>query len=336
MNCIYCKNEISSENASNEHVFPEAFGCPNDWLLDCVCRLCNNEFGRTIERFLASDSIEGIWRLQVLGSRSKKHIKQTCIKINIPDEERYGGFRGAIVYADFRVKDSLYLPAQVLIIDENEKRKFTLLEKMTDDDIKNFTTRFELIAQNKEEYESATTRLRRLGKKLEEPIVGLPSTALSKDGKLEIEVEGVMNAEIFRAIAKISFNYLAKVKGSCYALDSKFDSLREFIRTGQRQLNYKPVTIEAGHVLRDETPRKYAFEGHLFTIESRNDDIIGKVVLTNMYNYYYVVKLGNLGLIWHDVKSGHAYSVKEKKISPLFSATFFELASRLSRPIRQL
>ena len=101
MQCIYCKNTIDDSNCSVEHVFPRSFGCPDTWTIDCVCRKCNNELGGTIERRLSGDSMEGLWRLQRLGSRSKKPIKQERIKIRVPEEERYGEVRGIILYADF-------------------------------------------------------------------------------------------------------------------------------------------------------------------------------------------------------------------------------------------
>ncbi len=33
MRCIYCKNDITEVNKSIEHVFPEAFSCPDSWTL---------------------------------------------------------------------------------------------------------------------------------------------------------------------------------------------------------------------------------------------------------------------------------------------------------------
>jgi len=71
MLCIYCKKSINKENTSIEHVFPQAFGCPDDWTINCVCRTCNNEFGRSLERYLAGDSIEGLWRRKNLGHGQK-------------------------------------------------------------------------------------------------------------------------------------------------------------------------------------------------------------------------------------------------------------------------
>jgi hypothetical protein len=135
MICIYCKKEIPAESASIEHVFPRSFGCPNDWILDCVCRGCNNEFGGTIERYLAGDSIEGLWRLQKIGSRSKMPIRQTRLKIRIPNENRYGEFKGVTLYADFTQIDSLYLPPQISICDSSAERKFIILGEASDEEL---------------------------------------------------------------------------------------------------------------------------------------------------------------------------------------------------------
>jgi len=101
MKCIYCKNEIKETERSREHIFPESFGCPDSWVLDCVCKNCNNELGGTVERFLAGDSLECLRRLKYIGSRSGKSINQERLKINIPKEDKYGVFAGATVYTDF-------------------------------------------------------------------------------------------------------------------------------------------------------------------------------------------------------------------------------------------
>ncbi len=331
MKCIYCKNDITESSKSTEHVFPEAFGCPDSWILECVCKDCNNEFGRNMERYLAGDSLEGLWRLQKIGSRSKKPIRQIRIKMHIPDEDGYGEFRGVIIYADFSQIDSLYLPAQILTFCNDGERKFTLVYKMTDEEIKNIPGKFEFFAHNENEYKQVAERLKKLGKKLEEgKIHRLPETAIGRDGKIKVDIEGVIDSVIFRTIAKIAFNYLAKVKGSSYALDQNFDSIRDYIKTGNKP-NFKIVRIEKGHILAEETKDQYFLEGHIFTIETRGDDIISKVTLSNSLSFYYVVYLGKIGLIWHDIKCGHAYSLKEDKMIPLFSPTFLILKSKLRK-----
>jgi len=331
MICIYCKNEINTKNVSLEHVFPDSFGCPDNWTIDCVCRKCNNEFGGTIERYLAGDSIEGLWRLQKIGSRSKKPIRQTRIKIHIPNEDRYGEFRGIILYADFAQRDSLYLPAQILTSDSNGERKFTLLEKMSDEEIRNITGRFAIFAHNEKEYKQAAERLKQLGKILEEGKINqLPQTAIGADGKLEVETEGIMDAVIFRTIAKVAFNYLTKIKGAEYVLNSKFDAIREYIRAGGKA-NSRLVRVEKGHILAEETNKWHFLEGHIFTIETRGNTIISKISLTNKFDFYYVVNLGDMGPIWHDIKSGHAYSLKEDKILQLFTPTYLTITARLKQ-----
>jgi len=265
-----------------------------------------------------------------LGSRSKKPIRQTRIKIHLPNEDRYGEFRGIILYADFAQMDGLYLPAQILTLSSSGERKFILLEKMTDEDIKNVTGKFEVFAHNEKEYKEATQHLQQLGKKLEDKINRLPATAINKDGKLEVDTEGIMDSVIFRNIAKIAFNYLAKTKSAEYALAPKFDVIRNYIITGNKPTS-KLVAIERGHILADETNKKYFLEGHIFTTETRGSAVISKMSLTNMFNFYYVVHLGDLGPMWHDIKSGHAYSLKEDRIIPLFSPTYLTITSKLKR-----
>jgi len=259
MVCIYCKKNIDAENRSTEHVFPQSFGCPDDWTIDCVCKNCNNELGGTIERRLAGDSMEGLWRLQKIGSRSKKPIRQTRIKIHVPDEDRYGEFRGLILYADFSQMDSLYLPAQVVVLGDSGMRQHYLLEDMNDEDIRNIPGKFGLFAHNENEHNQAVERFKRLGKKFDGEITKLPQTAINDDGKLEVEIEGVLDAVIFRTIAKITFNYLAKVKGYEYTLNQKFDVMREYVRVGVKP-NINPVRIERGHILAEETSREGTFE----------------------------------------------------------------------------
>lgn len=337
MRCIYCKKDIKEDNKSHEHVFPRSFGCPDSWAMDCVCIGCNNEFGRTIERYLASDSIEGLWRLQKLGSLSKKPIRQTRIQLNIPDEYKYGEFRGAIVYVDFSKRDSLLLPPQVLIIDSQGNRKFFLIDDINEEVKKELQRKdkgYWVFANNINEQKTTIEKLKQAGVEFK-PIkeVGFPAGLVGSDGKLEVAIEEIKDQVIFRAIAKIAFNYLAKVKGADYALDARFDTVREYIKNGAKP-NFNIVRIEKGHILAEETNSEYFFEGHIFTIQTKGDDIIGKVSLSNTFSFYYVVRLGELGPIWHDLKRGHAYSFEEDKIIPLFSPTFLTIKTKLAKLLK--
>ncbi len=112
---------------------------------------------------------------------------------------------------------------------------------------------------------------------------------------------------------------MAKVKGAEYVLDSRFDAVREYIKTGEKP-NFRIVEIKKGHILAEETDDRYFFEGHIFTIQTKGRRVIGKVSLSNTFAFYYVVNLGELE-VWYNLKSGHAYSLKEDKIIELFSPT---------------
>lgn len=305
--------------------------------MDCVCKNCNGEFGKTIERYLAGDSIEGLWRLQKIGSRSKKHIVQTRIKINVPDENKFGDFRGAIVYFDFAKKDSLLLPSQILTEDDFGNRKFFLIADIEKEEIKDelfkYKNRgFSIIRQNADDEKAAIQKLKQIGidfKPIRE--VKLPEGALEDDGTLKLIVEGVMDNVIFRAIAKIAFNYVAKVKGPELALNSRFDAVREYIKTGIKT-NFKIVEIKQGHILDDETNNKYFFEGHIFIVQTKGNRIIGKVSLSNTFAFYYVVNLGKLNVLY-DLKSGHAYSLNKDRIIELFSPTMIAVPKLIPKII---
>lgn len=325
MNCVYCKNPITQNNTSEEHVFPQSFGCPDSWTMDCVCIECNIGFGKSIERFLAGDSLEGLWRLQKIGSRSKKPIRRTRLKIHIPNEDKYGEFKGAVVYCDFSKKDSLILPSQIVLKDDEGNRKYFLLDDLEKEEIKNDLNRYKekgywILAHNASEEQKAIEKMKQVGIDFRPQKRGaLPTNAGEEDGTLQVLVEGIIDDVLFRAIAKIAFNYLAKVKGAEFTLDSKFDTIREYIKTGVKP-NFKIVEIKEGHILAEETNNKYIFEGHIFTIQTKSNHIIGKVSLSNTFAFYYVVNLGELE-VWHDLKSGHAYSLKDDKIIELFSPT---------------
>jgi hypothetical protein len=327
--CIYCKCEITEGNKSNEHVFPQSFGCPDTWTMDCVCRGCNINFGQSIERYLARDSLEGLWALKKIGSRSGKPIRQMRVKLNVPDEEKYGEFRGAIVYADFSKKGGLFLPSQILLKDDQGNRKFYLLEEIGDErakkelsKYKDKTKGFWVFAHDDKEEKIAFEKLNEHGIKFDPKIrEGFPSRAMENDGTLRVKIEGLIDDVIYRAIAKMAFNYLAKVKGADFSLASRFDAIREYIRNGIRP-EYKIVTIMEGRILAEEPRGMYSFEGHIFTIQTKRNRVIGKISLTNTFGFYYLVDLGDLGPVWYDLKIGHAYSFKEDCILELISPSF--------------
>jgi hypothetical protein len=88
--------------------------------------------------------------------------------------------------------------------------------------------------------------------------------------------------EVFRAIAKIAFNYLAHSNESLVLLQDCFDPIRNFIRNGIEDWG-DFVTIDANPIIPDENGN--AFSVHLITISSIGSAIFVSVSLYNIMHY---------------------------------------------------
>lgn len=63
--CIYCSEEKEDVDFNREHVIPDSFGAfENNLVITCVCKACNDFFGRELDMKLARDSAEGIDRFR--------------------------------------------------------------------------------------------------------------------------------------------------------------------------------------------------------------------------------------------------------------------------------
>lgn len=53
--CVYCKRSLLPDAFNREHVLPRAFGSfqPSSPVIECVCRVCNSDFGRRLDDPLA-------------------------------------------------------------------------------------------------------------------------------------------------------------------------------------------------------------------------------------------------------------------------------------------
>jgi hypothetical protein len=55
---------------------------------------------------------------------------------------------------------------------------------------------------------------------------------VTSDGKVLIEIAAAVDQTIFRAIAKIVFNYVAHLHGADFVLRCDFDEIRKYVRYG--------------------------------------------------------------------------------------------------------
>jgi len=96
--CIYCRR--SGVPVGREHVIPQAFGTfgPETMVLtEEVCADCNHKLGKELDEILARDSFEGLIRAQILEPRRRKkdRFKARRTEIRVPDEPKFGQYRGA-------------------------------------------------------------------------------------------------------------------------------------------------------------------------------------------------------------------------------------------------
>lgn len=330
MNCIYCKNLITDENSSEEHVFPKSFGCPDHWVLDCVCRRrCNETFGGSIDRWLAGDSLEGIKRMQRLGSRSGQRIRPKRLKLHILKEDRYGDFQGAIVWIDFSRTDNVTIPPQIGLRNEKGEREFFADEEL---DVPEIRKRIDslskkgviVLAPSKEKNGEMVQLL--LAKGILEQYnpkdegFGMPEGAV-ENNRIMIEANADIDADIQRAIAKIAFNYLAKIQGYEYALSENFDEIRSFINGELR----KPLVILSNDpILADEGRNWRRFNGHLFVFERNGDRLISQISLFNGITYR-VLLSRNIGPLVYSLGSGHAFDVETLELKELFGTSLIHV-----------
>lgn len=323
--CIYCKCEITEANKSIEHVFPAAFGCPDTWVLDCVCGPCNNRLGTTIENWLANDSLEGVFRLRAIGSKSGQKVRAKRFRVRIPLKEKYGGFQGAIMEKDPEVNGQFLLPPQAGFKNEDGQYIFFTMEDLT---YAPHLMRAKALSQKQikvlapaPKLSAMTSFLTDKGIKFTPDNQGkfeLSNDALEDGGKMVLEIQAEIDSDLQRAVAKISFNYLAKIKGATYVLQAQFDRARSFIKGD----HYEPiVTPFHGPILWGETDTRRFF-GHIFIVERIGNALYGTVSMFNQGMAYKILLSPDVGPLLYPLSSGHIYNPNTKKVAPLGSIPF--------------
>ena len=75
MKCIFCKEEKSADQFSDEHVFPEAIG-GSFIIRNMVCRPCNSKLGMEVDSKLADHFLVRLIRyeLGLFGKKGKMRL----------------------------------------------------------------------------------------------------------------------------------------------------------------------------------------------------------------------------------------------------------------------
>ena len=324
--CIYCLTEDTKLSFSKEHVLHKSFGHFQKALsLTCeVCKNCNTYFGDNIDRVLGRDSIEAFLRLRYGIKPSEEYSEIPYNRVTITIHEGYGDWTGVRV---------VYQPPSVHPLPQlGFPRKgtgdyiyFTLSEVEEGIQLDNFVvnngSEVRIIAHTKEEYEELISFLKKsnmpLGMAREFSPVKLD------EGKLNVKVEFIIDAILARGIAKIGFNYMAKMCGSTFACKDDFNRIRQFIRYGELPPGELRETIEPSSrpLLANDDFNRRRF-GHILLVEwdITRRHVLAKVSLFNSIAWT-IMLARNVSGIFREIKSCHFYDIQHREVKqwPVFN-----------------
>src|SRR5579863_3867571 len=296
--CIYCQRE--GQEFDREHVIPEAFGVfePISFILyDTVCKECNNYFGRTLDFALSRDSTEALLRFRY-GTKPASEAgdlpyRKLELKIGQP-----GPWLGATVVleadATGKAVEPVPVPQAAFRWKGSQDWTFLVERELKPDVLAEYakpipgTLEIRVMGPTTADHERVLEILKSAGINFLRE--GSLMNPITDDGKVLVEISAAVSQTIFRAIAKIAFNYAAHQHGSDFILRSDFDEVRDYIRygTAPRWSGLMPVVVPFPKpIVYDDKPRSRQTNGHLLTFDWHEGQMgfIAQVSLFNTITY---------------------------------------------------
>jgi len=321
--CAYCLDEKADEHfRKTEHVLPLSFGTfeNNFTLRGTVCDECNQYFGNHLELALARDTFEGHSRF-TYGVKDPEEFRPFGRGSRIIIKILEGPFEGAYVYREYSPETAnviLRPLPQVGFLNSSDKYEYFLLD--------------DLPAESQLRERSFNLKHRRaicgiaidedaLRAKLAEKGIDFRHhgefVAPQKSESVLCEVEGTIDQQIFRAIAKVAFNYLLYWQGPEFLLETPFNLTRRYIRYGENP-GYKLIAVRDQAILADEPVVGERRLGHLITSNWAGDgvSIVGQVSIFNWATYCLSLLRDYAGGR-RDLKSGHFFDLSSRRILDL-------------------
>ncbi len=323
--CIYClEDKPASSFTKADHVIPQSFGAfkNNLTLQNTVCDDCNQYFGDQLELALARDSFEGLSRYE-FGVKAPDQFKSVGKKTRITTKIAEGPWKGSFAYREYsQQQDQVVikpLPQIRFLQGDGSGYLYYPLSEVPDKKTLD-SLGFDL---------SRPASMRILGADTKDAIgvletKGIPfkiggeipaNPPTEKD--ILCEVQASIDKTIFRAVAKIAFNYLAYWEGATFARQSTFNPIRDFVREG-RQPSHPLVIVRNEPVLEDERGTDKRRLGHLITTNWAVDgvSIVAHVSLMNWAKYSISLAREFPGKKMH-LTRGHFFNVFDHEILEL-------------------
>lgn len=327
--CIYCLLDKPKSDFNREHVLQKSFGKFQGalTLIEQVCKDCNSSFGNEIDRILGRDSFEALYRLRYGMKSEIDDIPYKRLTLTIPKEEQsdWAGVKVEIIGLDQNLLIVRRLPQFGFISKSTgDYVYFTLSEIENGLQLDKLDLDKEadgkIISNTSEEWEKLTSFLNNNGLKYEllrdfSPIQPIKD----EDNKLKLHAELNIDDFLVRGIAKIGFNYMAKMCGSLFATKDCFNDIRDFIRYNKLPIRDLSTTIKpTNQPLLANDSFNYRRLGHILALEW---DITGRHVLArvSLFNSitWTIILAEYFSGIYREIKCCHFYDIQKHSIKEL-------------------
>lgn len=322
---------------------PQAFGTfePESPILrDCVCVQCNNFFSGALETPLSRDSLEAVLRLRygVKPASEWRDLRSKRLKLKVQEP---GPWTGATVILEADQTGNGIEPVPVPQVAFRWKGSsawdWVLEPEMVDERVAQYKgaqgkVEIRIFGPTPSDRDRLVQMLTQFGIKfVKQEDLNAP---IAKDGKVGIQVETEIDSAIFRAIAKISFNYVAWVHGSDFVLRPDFDDARNYIRYGKEPI-LCVVKPDKNPILSEDSRRYHQTNGHLIVFDWNYSQrgLLARVSLFNTMTHLVLLCADYSGLWRDDLRVGHHFDIESRAVSPIQSTSLIPMVLRASELI---
>ena len=233
--CIYCRRE--NQEFDREHVIPQAFGNfePNSFILyDAVCKECNNFFGRTLDFALSRDSMEALLRFRYGTKPASEARDLPYRKLELKIGQSGPWFGATVVLepdATGRGVEPVPVPQAAFRWKGSQDWTFLVEHELKADVLAKYvkpipgSLEIRVMGPTTADHERVLETLKSAGINFRQE--GTLINPITDDGKVLVEIAAAVDQTIFRAIAKIAFNYVAHQHGSEFCPATRFRRCQE-------------------------------------------------------------------------------------------------------------
>jgi hypothetical protein len=322
--CIYCLEERDKRSYTKvEHVLPQSFGTfdQNFTLREVVCDECNQYFGNNLEIFLARDTYEGQLRF-THGVKDASDFKELARSSRVAIKHAEGEYAGVYVSRRYSKEKGTIevtpLPQVGFLVAEDHYEYFLL------DTIPSLATLKEkgFSGERPRSIHGLAVDPELLERLLADR--GIPfrisdyDSPTGRPDSILCELEGTIDHVIRRAVAKISFNYVAYWQGAAFLHGPEFDMARRYIRYGTLP-DYPMMSTDEVAILEGEPIEGLRVLGHIITTAwTAVHSVLAQVSLFNWLTYRISLTKEIDGPA-PDIGRGHIFDVANRRIHELGS-----------------